>query len=115
MVSAPDSQTSFERRAQALFDRSVEQLDARTRSRLTRARNAALEEARKHAGVRRWFFRPTGALAAASLAALALVLWRGQQAPQPRTASADELEIVVAAESFEMLENVEFYAWLDQR
>ncbi|HEX7012312.1 MAG TPA: hypothetical protein VF161_06190 [Steroidobacteraceae bacterium] len=113
-MSSSYLETSFERRAQALFDRSVEQLDARTRSRLTQARSAAVEEAHKHAGLRRWVFRPAGALAAASLAALALVLWRAQE-PQPLVTSADELEVVVGAESFEMLENVEFYAWLDQR
>jgi len=113
-VSSSDFETPFERRARELFDRSVDQLDARTRSRLTQARSAAVEEAHKHAGLRRWFLRPSGALVAASVAAVALVLWRAQEQPQS-LATADDLEVVVGAESFEMLENVEFYAWLDQQ
>jgi hypothetical protein len=44
----------LEERARELFEESVERLDARTRSKLTQARNRALDEAKKGAARRRW-------------------------------------------------------------
>ena len=46
---------SFEERSRALFQDSVDGLDFAMRSRLTQARNAAIEAA--SAGRRPWFFR----------------------------------------------------------
>jgi hypothetical protein len=65
--------TEFESKARAVFDESVENLDAEIRSRLNRARQVALaghEPARAPAW-RSW--APVGAVAAAVVAA---VLWR---------------------------------------
>jgi len=108
--------TAFERRTQELLDESTERLDGRVRSRLTQARSAAVEEARKpRLGVawRTWI--PAGALAGA--AALAVFLWSG--APHsPGTpvlavhSSLDDLDILVTNESFELLEDLEFYEWV---
>lgn len=116
MSANDDSRDSFERRARELLDESSERLDGRVRSRLTQARSAAVEEARKpRLGVawRTWI--PAGALAGA--AALAVFLWSG--APHsPGTpvlavhSSLDDLDIMVTNESFELLEDLEFYEWV---
>ncbi len=105
---------SLERRAQELLRASAEGLDGNIRSRLTRARSAAVEEARhSRTGLawRTWI--PAGALAGA--AALAVVLWSSSpQSPPPHAVhnALDDLDIMVTNESFELLENLEFYEWV---
>jgi hypothetical protein len=69
-----DHRTEQERRARELFDASVEGLDAETRSRLNRARQAAVAEAERT--VRSPWQTWWPAAAAASVALLAVVLWR---------------------------------------
>jgi hypothetical protein len=111
-----DSSESLERRAREMLDESAERLDGRIRSRLTQARSAAVEEARQ--AQRRFAWRawiPAGALAGA--AALAVFVWSG--APHsPGTpalavhSSLDDLDIMVTNESFELLEDLEFYEWV---
>jgi hypothetical protein len=99
----------LERKAQALFEDSVERLDARTRSKLTQARNRALNEVRQGA-TRRWIWAPAGGFAVAAVIAVGIVLWPGR-GPQPE-AAIEDLEI--AADS-DLLQDVEFYAWLDEQ
>ena len=99
----------FQKRAQALFEDSVERLDAGTRSKLTQARNRALDEV-KQGATRRWMWAPAGGFAVAAVIAVGVVLWPGR-APQPE-AAIDDLEI--AADSG-LLQDVEFYAWLDEQ
>src|SRR5688572_33511680 len=91
--------TDFEHKARDLFDASVQSLDAETRSRLNRARQAAVagrEPARTPAW-RSW--APAGAVAAALVAA---VLWRfpgAGDSPQVQTTGEAAVEVVgVAAE-----------------
>src|SRR6202167_6421150 len=55
LVMSDQSQESFEERSRALFHDSVEGLDFALRSRLTQARNAAVDAA--SAGHRPWFSR----------------------------------------------------------
>ena len=113
--------TETERRARELFDASVESLDAGTRSRLNRARQLALREA---APVRRSPWRGWVPLAAAaSVAMLAVALWRlpgegggpaasgGEAVP-----AAEVVEMLADGEEFDpVTEDPEFYAWLEQR
>ena len=99
----------FQKRAQALFEDSVERLDAGTRSKLTQARNRALDEV-KQGATRRWIWAPAGGFAVAAVIAVGVVLWPGR-GPQPE-AAVEDLEI--AAES-DLLQDVEFYAWLDEQ
>jgi hypothetical protein len=116
MSAHDDKGEGFERRARELLDESTERLEGRIRSRLTQARSAAVDEARKpRLGVawRAWI--PAGALAGA--AALAVFLWSG--APHSPGAPAlavhsslDDLDIMVTNESFELLEDLEFYEWV---
>ena len=108
--------SKVEKRARELFDDSLERIDARTRSRLTQARHAALDELKSTRGlVTRWIWAPVGGLAAAAVIA---VLVTGRPSVDPAVSSApspEELEIVAGDESVELLQDVEFYAWLAQQ
>ena len=113
--------TENERRARELFDASVEGLDAETRSRLNRARQAAVAEVeRAHRSPwRTWL----PAAAAASVALIAVVLWRmpgSGMAPTALTTepapAAEVVEMLATGEEIDVVsEDPEFYAWLAAR
>jgi hypothetical protein len=110
------SQEAFEARSKELFDESVERLDGRTRSKLTQARHAALEELR--AGKPRWrgVRVPAAALATVAVAAVLVVTWTGlnqSAAPGSGGLPLDDFDIVADSDNLEMLQDVEFYAWLE--
>ena len=111
-----DKPDELEERSKALFDESVERLDGRTRSRLTRARHAALDELR--AGRPRWlgFRLPAAGLATAALAAVLVVTWTGLKQPVAPGGGLplDDFDIVADSDNLEMLQDVEFYAWLEE-
>lgn len=106
----------FESRAGELLRASAAGLDAATRSRLNRARQAALAELQP----RRLAARPAWAglgVAAALLLAVALRGgWLNAPAPAPLSAGVDpgapDFEMLLADDSLEMLEDLDFYAWL---
>jgi len=110
--------TDDERRARELFDASVEGLDAETRSRLNRARQAAVAEVeRAHRSPwRAWL----PAAAAASVALVAVVLWRmpgNGVAPTAQFAepgpAAEVVELLANGEGIDVVnEDPEFYKWL---
>ena len=103
----------IEMRARELFDESVESLDGPTRSRLTRARHAALAElSRRRFLAGAWL--PAGALAAAAVVAVAL--WTGPGSgvhPAPVFAAAPaDIDLLTVSDDLDMLgEDAEFYAW----
>ncbi len=113
-----ESMRKLEKRSRAAFDASVEAQDGATRSRLARARAAALEglSHRRISGPALWV--PAGAAAAAVVAAL---LWQREDdaAPGPPRASAialEDLDIVAGGEDFDMLAADEgFYDWADEQ
>ena len=109
--------SAFERKTKRVFDESVAGLDAATRSRLTQARYRALEERKPTTRSRGWGFTlvPAGTLAATALLALFLVVQRpGDDALQGT--SVDDLEILLAEEDLEMLdEDLDFYGWLEEQ
>jgi hypothetical protein len=117
---------SFEERSRVLFNDSVEGLDFAVRSRLTQARNAAIEAA--SARRRPWFSR-VGVLAPAGMTAAAVlgtVLWLGSPLGQHAVTvdngqtNLEDLEIVassdeVGADAMDMLQDdIEFYDWADK-
>ena len=117
---------SFEERSRVLFNDSVDGVDFAVRSRLTQARNAAIEAA--SARRRPWFSR-VGVLAPAGMTAAAVlgaVLWLGSPLGQHAVTVADgqtnleDLEIVassdeVGADAMDMLQDdIEFYDWADK-
>ncbi len=102
----------FARKAKELFDESVEDLDANTRSRLNRGRQAALQQLASGKPV--WVqWAPAAGVAAAAV--FAVVLWTGNQPVDELTpdARASDFEILLTEDSFEMLEDLEFYSWID--
>ena len=112
--SAGDEERRLEEKARRLFDESVQHLDAQTGSRLNRGRQQALAALDAGAGIRTlspWV--PAAGLAAAAF--FAVVLWTGRPPVDEITpqATATDLEILFDKDSFEMLENLEFYSWLD--
>lgn len=104
----------IEARARELFDDSVERIDGATRSRLSRARHAALAELERP-GFRPGTWLPAGALAVALT--LAVTLWIGpgpavRSPPAFAPAPAEDFELLAAGEDLDMLgEEAEFYAW----
>ena len=104
----------LERRSRTAFDDSVAALDGATRSRLSRARELALEEARRHHRPRLSTWVPVGAAAAAAV--MAIALWSGRgggpAATEPALAAFEEFDIVAAGDDLDMMEeDPAFYAW----
>jgi hypothetical protein len=120
------SRDSFEERTQALFHDSVEGLDFALRSRLTRARHAALEAAA--AKRRPWFLRIgvlTPAAGVTAAAVLGAFLWLGSPSGQHAVTVADgqstleDLDLVASVDgsgdAMDMLQDdIEFYDWADK-
>lgn len=110
--------TENERRARELFDASVEGLDAETRSKLNRARQAAVAEVERaqRSPWRTWL----PAAAAASVALIAVVLWRmpgNGVDPTARsvdpTPAAEVVEMLANGDGFDVVnDDPEFYKWL---
>ena len=101
-------------RARELFDDSVERLDATTLSRLNQGRQKALQEIRETGPAGEWAgWVPAAGLAAAAV--VAVVVWQGTQVEHsvPAAASATDFEIMLSEESLDMLEDLEFYSWVN--
>ena len=98
--------------AKEAFDQSVDRLDAATLSRLNRGRQAALAEAvRPERAWLRWM-PATGVVAAVLLVVFTL---QGPGEVDVISAPATDLEILLSEESIEMLEELEFYSWLNSQ
>lgn len=105
----------LEERSRTLFEDSTERLDARTRSRLTQARHAALDELKRSRSTRvRWLWMPAGGLAAVTAVAILISLWPvgDRTSPGPGGLPLEDFDIVADGDSVEMLQDMEFYAWL---
>ncbi len=97
-------------RAKQTFDDSVDGLDAATLSRLNRSRQAALAEL--EAPNRAWLrWMPATGLAAAVL--MAVVMMSGPAETDVISAPSSDFEILLSEENIEMLEDLEFYSWLE--
>jgi hypothetical protein len=111
----------FKERSAEVLRVGTQKLSGHVRSRLTQARHAAVEEARRSRALRQWLaWVPAGALAAALV--IAVVMLTGQPAqqdfpvavvPGAEQSAMDDLELLAGNESFELLEDLEFYEWLD--
>ena len=108
----PDDEIA--RRARDLFDDSVDELDAATLSRLNRRRHEALDEVRDGRPGLQWApWMPVGGVAAAAVVAIVVVTGGGPDIVPVETDRAADLEIILEGEEFEMLEELEFYSWID--
>ncbi len=121
------AQSAIERRSRELFRAHVDGLDMPMRSRLARARHAALDAAAASRG-RPWFLQrrvwtPAAGVAAAAL--LGVALWLGSPADRVVTAadsppSLEDLDMVASSDegsgdAMEMLQNdLDFYDFADK-
>lgn len=99
--------------AKALFDDSVERLDAATLSRLNQGRHEALARLGLTRPVGHWArWMPATGIAAAAV--IAVVVWQGApvDGPVPALDSATDFEILTSEDNLDMLEDLEFYDWM---
>lgn len=107
-----EGEEAFVRQLKTMLDDGNARLDARVRSRLTQARYAALAQAdaRPNLWLRQW--APAAGIAAAAV--LTVLAWpTARQEQQPPDEALNDLEIVLAGENLDMLENLDFYEWVD--
>jgi hypothetical protein len=111
-----DQNRSIEERSKALFDASVAELDAHTRSKLSRARQAALAELERTKRPLMWrVLGPVGGVAAAAFVLIAMFapLRFTPTSVEGTAMPVEDLDIVAEGENLEMLQDLDFYAWLD--
>jgi Protein of unknown function (DUF3619) len=118
----------FEREMARMLRQGAEELDAATLSRLNRARQKALEEYDRQRQRPAWL--PSASwepfAGATVVGVLAVALWLGRApdtTPQQNVAmpavgsgrieGAVDLEVVLADDNLEMIEDLEFYDWLE--
>lgn len=114
---ADDEAEALVRAAKACFDESVGRLDAGTLSRLNRARQRAVaDRGRRASPAWRGLLSATGVAAAVAMVAVLL------RAPDPATLPVvfpvdnpvDDAELLFGEDNLEMLEDLEFYIWMDE-
>jgi hypothetical protein len=124
-MSAADEH--FVEQAGRMLRDGAQALDASTRSRLNRNRQKALLELRERSPMRRWIADQwVPAVGAAMVALLVAGLWFGvgtqtgreTNSRQTTVAPTDpgellDLDVLLADESLEMIEELEFYLWMD--
>lgn len=115
-MNTPRNDEDWIARATALLDRSTDNLDAATLSRLTRARLAALAQQRTPS--RRWML-------GAGFAGAAAVLFGVAIGPHQRVDTSNVHDVVTPLQAgdidmltsdddaLDLSENLDFYAWLD--
>jgi len=120
MSPLKETLTDFERNARVVLGESLGRVDARTRSRLNRARQAALEAAavRRRPRWRGFALMPAaGAVAAALL--VTVLLWHrqptGVELPllEGRNASVEDMDMLADGEALDLMEGWDgpFYEW----
>ncbi|HVN41502.1 MAG TPA: hypothetical protein VMT50_01875 [Steroidobacteraceae bacterium] len=116
MTTPTSSQSEFERRAREAFEASVEGLDARTRSRLNQARQAATAELERSRRSRWILWAPAGALAAAVLVVPRTPGINGAEGPRAQVADGATVpvEVLVADDDLAIAkdDDLDFYEWV---
>jgi hypothetical protein len=111
-MNKPNDSEDFAAQAKGAFDDSVERLDGAALSRLNQGRHAALEQlasGRSKAAWTRWV--PAGGVAAAAL--LTMIVMRAPEMESMPVEVVSDFEILLEDENLQMLEDLEFYSWLD--
>lgn len=99
------------------LDDSVDNLDELTRARLQAARKRAVDSVGQRHGWRTWLplhtavALPAGAVAMLLVAILAVQVYRTP--PAITAPDAEVMEMLSAVDDLEMLQNMEFYEWLE--
>lgn len=103
----------LQQQAKTLFDNSVEELDAATLSRLNQGRHKALEELQRPGLVAWGRWAPVAGVAAAAVVAVVMINGPGGEVPSDGAVTVADFEMLLEADSLEMLEDLEFYSLLD--
>ena len=114
-MNTPNDEKRLEQGAKALFDDSVGQLDAATLSKLNQGRQAALAEAAA-AGMPRQWLRWAPATGMVTAALVAVIVLRGpavDDVPLASDPTPTDFEILMGEDALEMIEELEFYSWID--
>ena len=106
------TEDTFSKDAKAAFDASVDELDAETLSRLNRSRHRALDELGRSRRLWSTWAPATGVAAAVTIAVIMAQSPVGTNGDEVPAAIAD-MDILLSEDSIEMLEDLEFYSWLD--
>ena len=108
----PGDNEDFAIEAKDAFDDSVERLDAAALSRLNQGRHAALEKLASDSSKPAWVrWAPAGGVA--TVAIVTMIVMRGPEVENMPIEVVSDFEILLQDESLEMLENLEFYSWMD--
>jgi len=114
--------SEFEKRTRALLEDSVQRVDGHIRSRLNRARHAAIEEASRRPSLWRRFSLMPAASAVAAAALVAFVLWphshTGQQLMTEASGRAgmEDLDLLADSDALDLVSDEpadtgQFYEW----
>ena len=103
----------LQEQAKALFDNSVDGLDAATLSRLNQGRQKALDELRRPAIATWGRWAPAAGVAAAAVVAVVMINGNVGESPADGAVTASDFEMLLEADSLEMLEDLEFFSVLD--
>ncbi len=114
-MTTPTNDKRLEENAKALFDDSVARLDAATLSKLNQGRQAALAELADESLAKQWVrWMPATGVATAAL--VAIVVLRGPSqidVPFASDPTINDFEILIGEDALEMIEDLEFYSWID--
>lgn len=107
-----DDEQKFLQQMRTSLNASESSLDDSIVARLKNARIQALSEPQK---MDRWTWIPVASVASvATMLVLVSFLYRGAPQHEAQTvANGVELELLMSQESLELLEQLEFYQWLD--
>lgn len=104
----------FAKDAHAVFERSTEGIDAETKVRLNRSRQLALAELDSRSLVTANWSQWVPATGLATAAAVAVVMWNTNAVVEPmELAPVSDFEILLNEDGFDMLQDLEFYSWID--
>jgi len=101
----------FDAFAREQLEETVDGMDGSTRSRLASMRHEAMDSL--HTRRRGWLL-PVSALTA--MTAVALLVWMAPQQQSPvdvDTAAMEDMDLLASDVEMDLLENVEFYQWLE--
>ncbi len=96
------------------LDRTVDQLDGETRSKLAQARVKALASLNRPKTVA-WFSAPVPVLASVLVIFMGLSLWNSQPEPAIDIAADTDLEFLAASEPLDLYDDLEFFMWLSEQ
>ncbi len=114
-MNTPKDDKRLEQSAKSLFDESVARLDAATLSKLNQVRQAAIAELTDGSRARQWV-RWMPATGVATVALFAIFVLRGPadiDVPIVSDPTITDFEILLGEDSLEMIEDLEFYSWID--